>query len=73
MIRRYIIFSVLYPEFDDAVAKFRKGPTRRRLSRLRNVALAMECAQHRPLGVLTRILRDVHPKDYVRQMCSYKG
>lgn len=73
MIRREIIFSVLRPQFDPAAAKFRKRPTKRNFDRLTDIMLAMECADRRPLSVLTKLLKDVPPSQYVKKICEYKG
>jgi hypothetical protein len=73
MIRRHIVLSVLYPHFDSLAARFRNLPTKYNLHRLQTVAEAMECAQSRPLSILTKILKDVSPQDYIRVMCKYKG
>lgn len=73
MIRREIIFSVLNPLFDNSATSFRKRPTHARLQRLLDVMLAMECAQRRPLPVLTEMLKNVPPRQYVKVICNYKG
>jgi hypothetical protein len=71
VIQRQIIYSVLNPQFDAAASRFRHRPTDKNLQRLLTVCKALECTARRPLRMLTKALRDVAPRDYVRVICNF--